>query len=412
MNRKKGVIMDSIKRLLIPALAAFALQASAQNIRGTWSGKLDAGMMKLALVLHVDNDSTCRLDSPDQGAKDIAGRVAYISADSILVKMPKLVALYGARLVDGELRGTFVQGLTALPLTLKQGTLVRHRPQTPQPPYPYQTEEVTFVNEQAGATLAGTLTQPKGTTTVLLMVTGSGQQNRDEELFGHKPFAVIADRLARQGIATLRYDDRGTGLSKGGEVKNATTKDFADDALAGIEWLRKSGRFEKVGILGHSEGGVIAFMLGAQRKADFIISLAGPAVKGDSLLLEQNKALLGDAAKNLTLEAVRSNVAALHKPWYDYFIGYDPQPDIARISCPIMALNGGKDRQVVASQNLSALRRWLPKNVSNVLKVYPDLNHLFQHCQTGLPAEYGEIEETISEEVLQDIVKWMNNLKL
>ena len=174
MNRKKGVIMDSIKRLLIPALAAFALQASAQNIRGTWSGKLDAGMMKLALVLHVDNDSTCRLDSPDQGAKDIAGRVTYISADSILVKMPKLVALYGARLVDGELRGTFVQGLTALPLTLKQGTLVRHRPQTPQPPYPYQTEEVTFVNEQAGTTLAGTLTQPKGTTTVLLMVTGSG----------------------------------------------------------------------------------------------------------------------------------------------------------------------------------------------------------------------------------------------
>ena len=272
-----------MNRFLVILLVALVLPMSAQNIRGTWGGKLDAGMMKLALVLHVDNDSTCRLDSPDQGAKDIAGQVAYISADSILVKMPKLVALYGARLVNGELRGTFVQGLTALPLTLKQGLLVRHRPQTPQPPFPYQTEEVTFVNEQAGATLAGTLTLPQGgAKTVLLMVTGSGQQNRDEELFGHKPFAVIADYLACHGIATLRYDDRATGQSKGGEIKNATTKDFTADALKGIEWLRKSGRFAKVGVLGHSEGAMIAFMLGAQSKVDLIVSLAGPAVKGDS----------------------------------------------------------------------------------------------------------------------------------
>ena len=307
-----------MNRFLVILLVALVLPMSAQNIRGTWSGKLDAGMMKLAFVLHVDNDSTCRLDSPDQGAKDIAGQVAYISADSILVKMPKLVALYGARLVNGELRGTFVQGLTALPLTLKQGLLVRHRPQTPQPPFPYQTEEVTFVNE--------TLPQG-GAKTVLLMVTGSGQQNRDEELFGHKPFAVIADYLARHGIATLRYDDWATGQSKGGEVRNATTKDFADDALKGIEWLRKSGRFAKVGVLGHSEGAMIAFMLGAQSKVDLIVSLAGPAVKGDSLLLEQNKALLGDKAKGLTLETVRSNVTALKKPWYSFFIDYDPQPD-------------------------------------------------------------------------------------
>ena len=148
------------KRFLTLALACIGITASAQNISGTWNGELDAGMMKLAFVLHVDNDSTCRLDSPDQGAKDIAGQVAFISTDSILVKMPKLVALYGGRLVDGELRGTFVQGLTALPLTLKQGSLVRRRPQTPQPPYPYETEEVTFTNDKAGATLAGTLTIP------------------------------------------------------------------------------------------------------------------------------------------------------------------------------------------------------------------------------------------------------------
>lgn len=401
-----------MNRLIVFGFVALALPITAQNIRGTWSGELNAGVMKLAVVLHVDNDSTCRLDSPDQGAKDIAGQVTFISADSITVKMPQLVAMYGARLVDGELRGTFVQGLSALPLTLKSGEIKRCRPQTPQPPFPYQTEEVTFTNERAGAMLAGTLTQPKHAKVVLLMVTGSGQQNRDEELFEHKPFAVIADYLARHGIATLRYDDRATGVSMGGEVKNATTKDFADDALAGIEWLRHSGRFEKVGILGHSEGGSIAFMLAAQGKADFVVSLAGPAVKGDSLLLEQNKALLGDAAKSLTLETVRSNVAALHKPWYDYFIDYDPQSDISRIACPVMAVNGDKDHQVVASQNLGALHRWLPANDSNVIKEYTGLNHLFQHCQTGMPVEYGEIEETFSEEVLRDIVKWINDLKL
>ena len=287
---------------------------------------------------------------------------------------------------------------------------MRKRPQTPQPPFPYQTEEVAFTNENAEATFCGTLTLPKGANTVMLMVTGSGQQNRDEELFEHKPFAVIADYLARHGIATLRYDDRATGKSVGGDVKDATTKDFADDALAGIEWLRQNKRFKKVGIIGHSEGGLIAFMLGALDKVDFIVSLAGPAVRGDSLLLEQNKALLGDKAKGLTIESVRSNVSALQKSWYNFYIDYDPQPDLARIACPVMAVNGSKDLQVVASQNIPALRRLLTKNGQNVIKEYPDLNHLFQYCQTGIPTEYGQIEETFSEEVLNDIVEWIQQL--
>ena len=399
------------KRFLTLALACIGITASAQNIRGTWSGELDAGMMKLALMLHVDNDSTCRLDSPDQGAKDIAGQVAFISTDSILVKMPKLVALYGGRLVDGELRGTFVQGLTALPLTLKQGSLVRRRPQTPQPPYPYETEEVTFTNDKAGATLAGTLTIPTDAKCVLLMVTGSGAQNRDEEVFEHKPFAVIADRLARAGIATLRYDDRATGKSVGGMDANVTTKDFAEDAEAGIEWLRTSKRFKKVGILGHSEGGSIAFMLGAQKKVDFIVSLASPAVKGDSVLLAQNKLLGGDAVKDLTIEKLREMPQIKQSPWIQWFIDYDPQGDIAKITCPVMALNGCKDCQVVASQSVSALRRTLPPNKQNLIKQYDSLNHLFQHCQTGLPTEYGTIEETFSEEVIRDIITWVKQLK-
>ena len=399
------------KRFLTLALACIGITASAQNIRGTWSGELDAGMMKLALMLHVDNDSTCRLDSPDQGAKDIAGQVAFISTDSILVKMPKLVALYAGRLVDGELQGTFVQGLTALPLTLKQGSLVRRRPQTPQPPYPYETEEVTFTNDKAGATLVGTLTVPADAKCVLLMVTGSGAQNRDEEVFEHKPFAVIADRLARAGIATLRYDDRATGKSVGGMDANVTTKDFAEDAEAGIEWLRTSKRFKKVGILGHSEGGSIAFMLGAQKKVDFIVSLAGPAVKGDSVLLAQNKLLGGDAVKDLTIEKLREMPQIKQSPWIQWFIDYDPQGDIAKITCPVMALNGCKDCQVVASQSVSALRRTLPPNKQNLIKQYDSLNHLFQHCKTGLPIEYGTIEETFSEEVIRDIITWVKQLK-
>ena len=398
-----------MNRFLVILLVALVLPMSAQNIRGTWGGKLDAGMMKLALVLHVDNDSTCRLDSPDQGAKDIAGQVAYISADSILVKMPKLVALYGARLVNGELRGTFVQGLTALPLTLKQGLLVRHRPQTPQPPFPYQTEEVTFVNEQAGATLAGTLTLPQGgAKTVLLMVTGSGQQNRDEELFGHKPFAVIADYLARHSIATLRYDDRATGQSKGGEIKNATTKDFTADALKGIEWLRKSGRFAKVGVLGHSEGAMIAFMLGAQKKVDFIVSLAGPAVKGDSILLYQSRNSGSPLAKGITMEYLRNMMKG--NKWVEWFMDYDPTENIANTKCPVLALNGSKDCQVPADMNIPVLRRLLAKNKKAVVKEYEGLNHMFQHCTTGRPDEYYTLEETMSEEVLSDIVTWLKKL--
>ncbi|MBP5258415.1 MAG: dienelactone hydrolase family protein [Prevotella sp.] len=400
------------KTFLIIGLACIGVTVSGQNIRGPWKGVLNAGNVKLNIVLHIDNDSICRLNSPDQTSEDIPGQVAYISEDSILVKVPKLLVLYGGKLHDGKLKGTFIQGISALPLTLEPGELVRNRPQTPQPPFPYKTEEVTFTNTKADATLAGTLTVPKdGAKCVLLMVTGSGAQNRDEEVFGHSPFAVIADRLARAGIATLRYDDRATGKSVGGKDPNITTKDFAEDALAGIEWLRKDGRFKKVGLLGHSEGGTIAFMLGAQKKLDFIVSLAGTSVKGDSVLLEQNKAIAGIMAKNLTIEKLRDMPAIKQSPWMMWFLDYDPQADIAKVKCPVMAIYGSKDCQVLASQNLPALRRTLPKNKYHLIKEYPDLNHLFQHCQTGMPNEYGQIEETISEEVLSEIVSWLKTIE-
>ena len=399
------------KFVIIMALACMGISTQAQNINGTWVGDLNAGFQKIKVVLNLSVDGKCTLDSPDQGGYGIPGTINFVSADSVNVSVASLKASYGARLQNGELKGTFTQNGFKLPLTLKPGKPIElKRPQTPQPPFPYETEEVTFQNAKAGATFSGTLTIPAGGSKyVLLMVTGSGAQNRDEEVFGHKPFAVIADRLARAGIATLRYDDRATGKSVGGMDPNVTTRDFAEDALAGVEWLRSQKRFKKVGLIGHSEGGTIAFMLAAQKKLDFVVSLAGTSVKGDSVLLAQTKAMGGPQAQGITIEQFRQ-MPEMQNPWIKWFIDYDPQGDIAKIKCPVMALNGSKDLQVIATQNVPALRRLLPKNKKNVIKEYEGLNHLFQHCEKGTPDEYFKIEETFSEEVLNDIIAWIKKL--
>lgn len=386
-------------------LSLMSLNGAAQNISGSWRGVLEVEDVQLPLVFNITPDGQCTIDSPKEMVRNIPGDVNYLSGDSISVST-SIGFDYAGRLQDGVIHGTFSQNGLSVPMDLK----LMGRPQSPQPPYPYQTELVKFTNANAGATLAGTLTVPDGAKCVLLMVTGSGSQNRDEELFEHKPFAVIADRLARQGFATLRYDDRGYGESVGGEVMNATTKDFADDAAAGIEWLRRSGRFQQVGILGHSEGGSIAFMLGAQGLVDFIVSLAGPTVQGDSILLEQNRALFGERVAELTIDHIRNNPQIQQVPWYQFFVNYNPQTDIAKISCPVMAINGEKDVQVMSGMCLDALRRVLPANEHHLIKSYPGLNHLFQHCETGMPDEYEGIEETISEEVINDIISWLHQV--
>lgn len=387
------------------ALALMALNGAAQNICGSWTGTLDVQVYQLPLVFHITDDGRCTWDSPMEKVRDIPAEIVYLSPDSICLTT-SIGFTYEGCLQDGVIHGTFTQNGTTIPLDLKP----INRPQTPQGPFPYQTEEVKFQNPKAGATLAGTLTMPEGARCVLLMVTGSGIQNRDEEIMSHKPFAIIADRLARQGIATLRYDDRGYGESEGGEVINATTGDFAEDAMAGLEWLRQSGRFQQVGILGHSEGGSIAFMLGAQGLVDFIVSLAGPAVQGDTLLLEQNRLIAGELAKDLTIEVLRRDPRIQQNPWYSFFMDHNPQTDIAKLTCPVMAVNGEKDTQVPCEMCLNSLRRFLPANESHLIKSYPGLNHLFQHCETGQPDEYGNIEETISEEVINDIITWIKGL--
>lgn len=416
------------KSIIIILFALVTLTGQAQinsttALLGSWSGKLKVGTMSLTIVLHLeqaDGYVKVSLDSPDQGAKGIPGYKEYLSDDSVAVKVESLGATYRAQLKDGKLDGTFSQSGISLPLVMTKGVLEVKRPQMPKAPYPYETEEVTFRNEADSATLAGTLTWPVGYNKkskqkpiVVLFVSGSGQQNRDEELMNHKPFLVIADYLARQGIATLRYDDRATGKSVGGEVKNATTADFARDAAAGIDFLRSKKAFGKVGILGHSEGGSIAFMLGGQKKVDFIVSLAGPTVMGDTLLTAQSNRILTLSGQNanMTIEKYRQTAATMNLPWLKWFNDYDPTNNIRQIRCPVFALNGDRDCQVISTLCLPALRQLLSPSKKHLIKEYPMLNHLFQHCTTGLPDEYGQIEETISPEVLQDIAQWLNSLK-
>ena len=379
-------------------------------------GKLNLGPQSLTIVLHVNCNAQgkveCTLDSPDQGVKGIAVETDYCSSDSISVSLASLALSFQGKLKGDEIVGTFIQG-QSFPLILKRGEEKLNRPQNPVAPYPYKTEEVAFKNVADGATLVGTLSYPvgykKGKTPVVLMVTGSGQENRDEEIFDHKPFLVIADYLARHGVATLRYDDRGFGKSTGGDVEHATMLDFMRDAASGVDFLRTSKQFGKVGILGHSEGGSIAFMLGSKGKVDFVISMAGIGVKGDTALTAQaNKILeLTGQSMRFSTHQYRMNAVIERSPWLNFFIDYDPSGDISKTLCPVMAVNGSRDVQVIPSLNLMGIKAHLKPNSKNIIKEYPSLNHLFQHCKTGDVLEYRMIEETISPEVLEDIVRFI-----
>jgi len=402
--------------LSICLLFSWAGAFAQKPIEGDWMGKLNLGPQSLTIVLHVNCDAQgkaeCTLDSPDQGAKGIAVETDYCSSDSISVSLASLALSFQGKLKGDEIVGTFTQG-QSFPLVLKRGEEKLNRPQNPVAPYPYKTEEVAFKNVADGATLVGTLSYPigykKGQTPVVLMVTGSGQENRDEEVFDHKPFLVIADYLARHGVATLRYDDRGFGKSTGGDVGHATTLDFMRDAASGVDFLRTSKQFGKVGILGHSEGGSIAFMLGAKGKVDFVISMAGVGVKGDTALTAQaNKILeLTGQSMRYSTHQYRMNAIIKRSPWLNFFIDYDPSADISKTLCPVMAINGSRDIQVISSLNLAGIKAHLRPNPKNIIKEYPSLNHLFQHCKTGNVSEYRMIEETVSPEVLEDIVRFI-----
>lgn len=454
-----------MKRIIIAAILATCsmlnIMASDDNISGAWHGTLKiTPQVALKIVFNFkteeDGKTSVTLDSPDQGAYGIAGEVNFISADSVNVTVRRIGLTFTGRKQDGKLIGKCTQGAMSAALELSPGIVELKRPQTPKPPYPYTTKEVRFNNLSDSVTLAGTLTLPESfneANPAIVMITGSGLQNRDEEICGHKPFAVIADYLARNGIATLRYDDRGYGESTS-DGKNATTEDFARDAKTAMEYLRKEMKFKNVGILGHSEGTAVAFMLGADNNSglfsnpNFIIAIGAQVVRGDSLLIDQSATMLEQG--NMPADIVSDYVEALHKmyelkisegnnmavenieaicanwvntpvhtslkanlkkiaadnnPWLNYYICFSPAESIADTDCPVFVLYGEKDIQVRPELNMPQMQRLAPKAT---VKLYPGLNHLFQHAQTGAVQEYGTIEETISPEVLQDIVDFIS----
>lgn len=403
-------------------LLAITADIKAQTPDGQWSGDLVLGQGKnLPLVLNIgtgsDGKPCCTLDSPMQGAEGIKTEVNVLTADSINITVPDIAATYAGRVTKNVITGRFTQMGMPFKLDLKRGSVMMNRPQTPQPPLGYTTQEVSFENKAAGAVLSGTLTWPEGydgkkPVPVVIMVSGSGLQNRDEEVFGHKPFLVMADRLARNGIASLRYDDRGTGKSTG-DASKATTSDFMKDAAAGLELLRSmDGKFSRVGVIGHSEGGLIAFMLAADGMTDFIVSLAGTGVKGDTIIAGQSNDALRRTGRpaNVTATDIRKQAETGGNAWLRYFVDYDPADVIASTTCPVMALNGTMDTQVRPRLNLDRIKSLLPHNAKNSIKEYDGLNHLFQHCTTGFADEYGTIEETMSEDVMKDIAGWINSL--
>ena len=443
----------------------------AQDITGTWNGMLSfpGGQLRLAInITKTGAGYTATMDSPDQGATGIPVTAISFVNNILNFSIDNAKIEYEGTYQSNAFKGTFRQAGMPIPLDLGrdavQAAAKPARPQEPKQPYPYHTENVTFKNEKAGITLAGTLTLPKkeGNYPAVVLISGSGPQNRDEELMDHRPFLVLADHLTRNGIAVLRYDDRGVGESTG-NFESATTDDFASDAEAAFNYLktRKEINKKKIGLAGHSEGGTAAPIV-ASRNEDmaFIVLMAGSTIPGDDLLLLQNYMLgkasgmpeaeltklsginkkIYDAVKEennpdamkqrvnkifetemrpvlvskgipqgQVKEYMDMQVATMTSPWYVHFIRYNPGPALEKVKCPILAINGDKDQQVASVANLDAVKRAAEKsgNKKVTVKQLPGLNHLFQESATGSPQEYGTIEQTFSPVALNEISAWI-----
>ena len=466
-----------IKFVLSFILAICSLQVDGQpgkeHMEGSWQGVLNVGSMELRLAfnLSLNEDQTWKatMDSPDQGQTGIPLGEVKFTDDSIRIEAPGLLGFYSGRIVSpSTLEGEWTQAGRVFKLDLEKQVeaFKLNRPQEPHPPYPYQEEEVRFENTREGFTLAGTLTIPEGDGPfpAAILITGSGSQNRDEEIFGHKPFKVIADYLTRNGIAVLRYDDRGVNASEG-TAAGATSADLAEDARSAMDFLLTRSEINplKIGIIGHSEGALIAFILASSHK-DFayVVSLAGPGLDGKTILLDQSEHInrlsgvaatilednrrvmskvydlmitsesyqswreetsdymrkyysedpAGEYSEQQVSQAIENLLASITEsayPWMQYFVMFDPAPLFASISCPVLALNGEKDCQVLPEANIDVINKGLldAGNTDSKTMILPGLNHLFQNCETGLLNEYGIIEETFDQETLKITSDWI-----
>lgn len=447
---------------------------------GIWEGPIELPLgQTLRVALRVEPDEarpgtrTIAFDSLDQDVKGIPVTAVEVEGDRVRFEVKSIGGTFEGTFDEerSSIAGKWSQSIMAMPLTLEKVEEIstRARPQEPKPPFPYGVEELTFENPEAGITLAGTLTIPEGDGPfpAAVMVSGSGPQDRDETLLGHKPFWVIADHLARDGVAVLRFDDRGVGGS-GGDFESATSEDFATDALAAVRYLRGRQEVdgEAVGIIGHSEGGLVGPMAASRApgEVDFLVLLAGTGVTGKEILLrqtdlivrasgasesaakaqvdslnrmiamvesgrageaeeEQLREIVDDALEALgpeerkaleeseggLAEAVSQAGDQLRSPWFRFFLSYDPAPTLGAVDCPVLALFGEKDMQVDPGQNAPRVEAALEEagDVRSSVEILPGLNHLFQHAETGAPLEYGGIEETFAPEALGRISEWI-----
>lgn len=443
-----------------------------KGIEGTWQGSLKVAGTELRLVVKIrkkpDGSLEGTMDSLDQGAKDLPINQGTFS-DGVLRFEMKVIggSFQGKANADiTEVGGEWTQSGMTLPLTLKKDAKIpeMRRPQEPKKPYPYDEVEVSYENKQEAAKLAGTLALPRSGLPVpaVLLISGSGLQDRNETVFEHRPFLVLADYLTRRGIAVLRVDDRGIGGSTG-NVSEATSEDLAGDVLAGLGYLksRKEINPRHIGLIGHSEGGLIAPMVAARSTdVSFVVLMAGSGVTGEELLYQQAaliakasgapdtaiaenrelqqrlfavlkqevdkesaakqlQVILSEAAAKLTEDekraqgdlaaAIETQSKRMLAPWFRFFLTYDPRPTLQKIKVPVLAINGELDLQVPPKQNLPAIRQALKAgdNKDFTITEVPGVNHLFQTAQTGSPAEYARIEETLSPVALKLIGDWI-----
>lgn len=459
--------MNRIIVILLAFICNCISSWSQSELVGQWSGTLEVQGIQLRLVFnvsHTEKGYKTTLDSPDQGAKDIPIPNTVFENSKVKFEIPQTIEFTG-ELKDGKIVGTFKQAKLNLPLTLKKktsGEEIIKRPQEPQEPFPYHSEDITFKNEKANITLAGTLTLPNtsGKFPAVVLISGSGPQDRNSEILGHKPFLLWADYLTRNGIAVLRFDDRGFAKSEG-SFSTATSYDFATDVASAVEYLktRKEINSKQIGLIGHSEGGAIAPLVVAShpKDIDFIVLLAGSAIQGDQLLLLQQQLIArqsgaseediqqnfkkhtqifelmnviqdevqlktelsqiisdytsdDDIPQGMTKEEVVQGQLNIYiSPWMLNFVRYNPASALEKVKCPVLAINGDKDLQVPSKENLAAIEKALKKGKNKNLTTieYPNLNHLFQECETGLPTEYSTIEQTIFPKVLEDVTSWI-----
>jgi len=439
---------------------------TAQTPVGSWEGVLKTKVINLPLLFHVGKDRGQLLvviDSPEQNSYDIPADSVGFADNVLIIKHSQYNMVYRGKMVHKDtLVGTFTQGPRS-----KELVLVRVKPKESSFLMGFEEEELLIKNKRTGVKLGATLTYPKeeGPFPSVILISGSGPQDRDATLFGKKLFKTVAEHFTRSGYAVLRFDDRGTAKSTGSFAK-ATSFDFANDVEGVIAYLKKHKKInkDKIGLMGHSEGSLIASIVGARNSdVDFILSVAGPGIKGDSLILTQSRLIMeGNGMAEETVETTLALNRSIYKvvlsagdstskdqqirkivwdmyggqdstsdttlinktadaltgqantAWFRDFLAYDPSLYWSKVSCPVFAVNGVKDIQVPPVINLLGIQKNLEKaeNYDVKVKMYPGLNHLMIKCETGLPSEYPTLNGTFSGAVLNDMVSWMNDVIL